>query len=369
MTTRCLVVSAVNFTEGGPLTILREFVTTASAVLPSNWTIVVFVHDRSLLEMTRPKVVEIPKAKGGWLYRLYVEWVQFAEYSRTLRPDVWLSLHDITPRVGRIRQAVYCHNPMPFYNLRLRDVWLDPRTLIYRAAYGLIYRLNIRRNYLVIVQQSWMRDAFRRWTGGQARIVVAHPSLDTSLIDSEIQPPGESTRTIFLYPALPRVFKNVELICRAVERLEKLQTWGGEVILTIEGNENRYARWLHRRFGALRTIRFAGRQSAQQMRELYGLASCLIFPSKLESWGLPITEAKRYRLPMLIANLPYARETVGNYDRVNFIDVDDDLDLSRKMLCFQCKQLQFGSAVDDPPAAPFASDWRGLLSLLTVDLD
>ena len=36
-----MVVSAVNFTEGGPLTVLREFVAAACETLPLEWNIVV----------------------------------------------------------------------------------------------------------------------------------------------------------------------------------------------------------------------------------------------------------------------------------------------------------------------------------------
>lgn len=366
---RCFVVSGVSFTEGGPLTILKEFVAAACEMLPPEWKIVVFAHDRRLLNMERPHVIEIPDAKKSYLRRLYVEWVEFAGYAKKLRPDIWVSLHDITPRVGTVRQIVYCHNPMPFYRLRLRDIWFEPRAILFRFFYGVVYRLGLRRNYAVVVQQSWLREEFKRWVGPETKIIVAQPTVQWPIVDGAKSRSETGSPVSFLYPALPRAFKNVELICRAVRQLEGLSAWRSEVFLTIEGRENRYARWLFRHFGNLRTLRFAGKQTAQEMRALYAIADCLIFPSLLETWGLPITEAKCLGMPMFVADLPYGHETVGSYDGVDFIDVKDCDALAAKMLAFQDHHHCFLRTTAIARASPFASDWRELLSLLMEGFD
>ncbi len=36
----------------------------------------------------------------------------------------------------------------------------------------------------------------------------------------------------------------------------------------------------------------------------------------METWGLPISEFKKYRKPIFAADLPYAHETVGDYENV-----------------------------------------------------
>ena len=108
-----------------------------------------------------------------------------------------------------------------------------------------------------------------------------------------------------------------------IEAVKLLQARGVrnfEVRLTIDGTENRYARWLKRRFGQLPNLRFLGLQSHDRMLEHYKEGNALLFPSRLETWGLPITEAKQHQLPMLVAEVPYAHETVGEYDLVSFFD-------------------------------------------------
>ena len=56
---------------------------------------------------------------------------------------------------------------------------------------------------------------------------------------------------------------------------------------------------------------------------------CLLFPSKVETWGLPISEAKAYKKPMFLANLPYAKEACGNYEKVSFFDENNASELAK----------------------------------------
>ena len=76
-------------------------------------------------------------------------------------------------------------------------------------------------------------------------------------------------------------------------------------------------------YGNLENIDFCGLLPLDEVYDYYQKSSCLIFPSKLETWGLPISEAKEFDLPMIVADLDYAHETVGIYDKVCFFDPDN----------------------------------------------
>lgn len=360
MTTRRLVVSGVNLVEGGPLSVLQRFLA-ACEKLPPEWQIVAFVHSRALVASTRIQLIEIPYTRGSWLRRLATEWFGFRRYAKELKPDLWVSLHDITPRIGAVRQVVYCHNPVPFFRLRPRDVWFEPPRFFFCLGYPFVYRLNIRRNAALIVQQSWLREAFRQWVGPETPIIVAYPA---GAAEAPMVERRRSSGATFLYPTLPRPFKNVELLCKAVEELERHNAWRSVLTLTLSGTENRYARWLRRRFGHLCTVTFIGRQTQEQMGQRYRESDCLLFPSRMETWGLPITEARQYGLPIFAADLPYAHETVGDYDQVEFIDLEDYMSLADKLLRFQEGSFTFRAARFEAPTGPFAHNWDELVALL-----
>jgi glycosyltransferase involved in cell wall biosynthesis len=68
-----------------------------------------------------------------------------------------------------------------------------------------------------------------------------------------------------------------------------------------------------------------------EVSEYYNKTDALLFPSTLETWGLPITEFKSYGRPIIVSNLPFALETIGEYERACFFDPLDVNDLAGKM--------------------------------------
>jgi glycosyltransferase involved in cell wall biosynthesis len=102
---------------------------------------------------------------------------------------------------------------------------------------------------------------------------------------------------------------------------------------------------------------------AEVMR-LYGEADCLIFPSKLETWGMPITEFKTTGKPILAANLPYAHETVANYDKAAFFDTEDVEELVQLMWKASVGEQVFQSVEQKPIAPPYSHDWKTLWNIL-----
>lgn len=367
MPARHLVVSAVNLTEGGPLTILIESLDAAAATLGPEWRITALVHDHSLVTNNRVKTVAFPNAKKRWANRIWTEWFGLRRLSRELNPDLWLSLHDMTPVVTAKRQAVYCHNTSPFYEPSFTEARFDPIFFAFNKLYMRLYAFFIRRNNAVIVQQSWLRDAFRA-RFGHLNIVVAHPS-NTPAIDSGV---GYQTRAIplrtptldrplrLLYPSLPRVFKNFEVLCEAWKLLPLETARLINLRLTFDGSEGRWARELADRYGDLPGITLLGRRNRAEMTTEYENCDLVLFPSRLESWGLPISEAKSFGKPLLVADLPYARETVGTYDAVNFVPPNDAGAWSDQFRSMATGVWTPGGHVATPPAQPFFSDWPSL---------
>jgi len=360
-----LVVSAVNFTEGGPLTILTECLDAAVEFLGEEWEVIALVHDAGLIKNPRVQTIAFPESKRSWGKRLLLEWFQFEALSQKLQPDLWFSLHDITPRVIARRQAVYCHNPSPFYRITLQEALLEPTFLLFNWFYKYLYRVNIHRNYAVVVQQNWIRSEFLRLYQ-LPNVIVAHPVQQGLLYKPQID--SQAEKIVFLYPSLPRVFKNIEILCLAAEQLSESVQARIEIRLTINGTENNYARNLVRRFGGVKALRFLGRQSREEMSIHYAQCAAVLFPSKLETWGLPISEAKAMSKALLVADLPYAYETVGTYSLVTFLPANDAEAWSRAIEAVAAGKWVHLGNVEQPLSYPYASNWPQLWALLIEDL-
>jgi glycosyltransferase involved in cell wall biosynthesis len=367
-TKKTMVITGVNLLDGGPLTVLIDCIKAASqCISKEEWQILVFVHKKGLVpEMEGITQLEVPCAKKSWLRRMYVEWCHFPKVASKLKPDVWLSLHDITPRIRARKMAVYCHNPSPFLPLKLGTVLIDPKLALFRLMYGALYALNIQRNDWVIVQQNWMADEFARRYKPRRMIVARPEPQSTTRVTSE--PSAGSSPFVFFYPAFPRSFKNFEQICEALALLEQDPAWRHEIWFTVAGNENKYIRKVFSRYEHLRSVRWLGLMPHPEVLARYGKAGCLIFPSTLETWGLPLSEAKASGLPILAVDLPYAHETVGDYDKVDFFPVDDSATLAAMMRTVAQGGSQ-GFLHQQPPVNSRhlqCQNWPQLLELLTA---
>lgn len=341
---KTLVISGVGMNEGGILTVLRDFTAAAERTLSSEWRIVVLAHKKELMNCARAEVMEYPTIKSSWFRRIGFELFTSRRLAKELGATVWFAMHDITPLVDTERQYVYCHNPTPFTRPTFRSLRFDRIFVIHSLLYRYIYSLNIKRNTKVFVQQKWIRERFLRDFGARD-VVVSRPAKNGKNAGGGVRAAAIRKPSLkrWIYPTFPRHFKNVEVVGLALELLEKNPEWSGEVVVTIDGSENTYAKWLCERFGHLRSLKLIGRQTAAQMARLYSAADGLIFPSKLETWGLPITESQERGLPLLVADLEYAYETVGHYDAVTFFDPNDPAALAKLLLDLSTGQARMGS--------------------------
>ncbi len=354
-----IVVSAINFTEGGPLTILNECLEYASTHLFHKYNVVALVHDESRFAYPNIRYISFPRSKKSWILRIYYEYFFFKKVSIELSPYLWLSLHDMTPNVNVDVQAVYCHNPSPFFRLSFVQAILDPKFALFNTFYEYLYLTNIRKNDYVIVQQEWLRKEFvSRFS--LDNVVVAYPAINKSEIGSVAT---KNPKFTFFYPAFPRVFKNFEVICKAAEILEKRGVQKVEFILTIAGSENRYSKYVGRN-NKSSLVKFIGLQKREAVYELYENSDCLIFPSKLETWGLPLTEYKASGKPILAADLPYAHETVGPYNKVKFFDPSDADALAELIVKVISGKVEYEAPIISLPVQPFVERWSDLFKVL-----
>jgi glycosyltransferase involved in cell wall biosynthesis len=362
-----VAVSATNLFLGGPLTVGRELVRalrSSERFARGDLRVIVFCHRRDLYAgiPAHPNLewIEKPHVRRNWLVRIFYEYVWFRLWSRRRDIDLWISLQDVTPNVRAAHRAVYCHNPAPFHRGPHR--WLlDPRFEVFRLVYGLFYRINLAKNDYAIVQQQWMRDELaRRYGRPTSKTIVAHPVHSSDAAPQTPQRvPNAPLR--LLYPVFPRSAKNHELLIDAMRQLRDLPI---ELTLTFTGDETRYARMIRRRADDAGNIRFTGFLSQTELQREYERTDALVFASTLETWGLPLSEFRRFGKPIFAADLPYARETLAGYPLSIFFDPNSAAALAQLL-----RTYSRGDALpyETPPeriAPPFAADWNALAATL-----
>ena len=359
----CIVISAVNLTEGGPLTILRQ---TLAAISRSNllqrYKVIALVHDRNLALYEHIDYLEFPKSKKRWIYRLYYEYFYFKKLSRQLNVFLWLSLHDMTPCVVAQHRVVYMHNTSPFYKWNWRNLMQSRNYVLFALFYKYVYRINIHKNTFLIVQQRWLRTAFAEmFKVDQDKIIVFPPPIQKNFSIDQIEHPVFT----FFFPSLARPFKNFEIIGEAVRLLHEEGIRSFKVVMTLDGRENSYAMWVYNKYSKYANIEFTGLLNHEQMAGYYASSDVLIFPSKLESWGLPISEFIPYDKPIIVADLQYAHETSMGSRRTAFFDPEDANRLAVLMKQALLGEYAFFTAVPfEEMEPPFVNDFEELFEIL-----
>ncbi len=331
-----IVLSGVNMVEGGILTIFRKLILELSK--RDDCDIVCLVNSEGLFDKsTNVNFIEYPEVKKSWARRIFFEYIQSWFLSKKIKPDVWVCLHDMTANTYKVkRKIVYCHNPSPFYKSNLNEFKLDKKFYLFTKFYKYLYKINIKKNNAVIVQQEWIKNSFNRWFGVD-NVYVSRPEISINPSSETINVIDENLVVNLLYPAVPRVFKNFDILIQAMSELKnsditkyentKLRLTFGEGFNSVGDDVIRKVKEL-----GLDNIIFTGFLTKEILNEEYKVDNTiLIFPSKLETWGLPLSEAKEHRVPVLSADLAYAHETLGNYSAVNFFDSDSSSDLLKKL--------------------------------------
>lgn len=362
-----IVVSAVNLVVGGTLTILRDCLQyLSSAAAEHNLRIIALVHKKDLAYYPGIEYIEIPWAKKTWINRLWCEYITMKKLSRQLAPvHLWVSLHDTTPNVIAEKRAVYCHNSFPFYKITRRDLIYNYKIVLFALFSKYIYKTNIRKNDYVIVQQNWFKQEFIRMFGlDPGKIIIAYPSRNEKIQIDRSSLVSQGTYT-FLFPSSANSHKNFELICQAADRLEKSGIRNFRVLLTVSGTENNYAKWLHKKYSRIRSIEFIGFQTRTALLDLYRQADCLLFPAKMETWGLPISEFATSGKPMLISDLPYAHTSAAGSVATAFFNPSDPEELQSQMRRLIQGDTGFLSSVPPVPTeGHHTRDWAELFDIL-----
>lgn len=368
MEKKTIVVSAVNLVEAGTLAIMRDCLQYLSSLAADGeYRVIAIVFDKDLAFYPHIEYIETQWPKKRWTNRLWYEYVSLKKISKQLSPVyLWFSLHDTSPSVTAERRAVYCHNSYSFYKWKLHDLLFAPKIALFAVFTKYIYKTNIHHNKYLVVQQEWFRDAMSTMFGiKKSNIIVAKPSkIESQFLASK----NQFDLFTFVFAGSPNSHKNFETICKAAELLEADGLSNFRVCITVKGTENKYAQWLFKQWGNLKTIDFIGYQKKEDLIVYYEKSHCLIFPSKVESWGLPISEYAAYNKLMILADLPYAHETAAGAKIVTYFNPDSALELANKMQMALNGELTF---FNDEPLLhyeePFATDWKKLFNILLKD--
>lgn len=85
----------------------------------------------------------------------------------------------------------------------------------------------------------------------------------------------------------------------------------------------------------------------------------MLFPSYIETFGLPLVEAASFGMPILAAEMDYAREVMGDYEGVKFLDHKDSKLWAENIIDLYNKRIKY-----TPYNIHYETSWKDFFELI-----
>lgn len=309
-----ILVVDIAASEGGALTILQDYYQKACEDTQNEYDF--FVGNVSLASCANVHVTRFPEVKAHLLNRIMFDFIWGKYKIKEKEPDMVISLQNTMVRGVKTPQTIYVHQPLPFQKMKSYSfIKRDEFELALRQhLLGRYIKYSCRHASQIVVQAEWLKKAIVEETGVPAeRIQVQPPKLS---IDKPGRDSDYSTGN-FIYPCSHVHYKNVECILKAASILKKEGILDFHVMLTIDGVDDA-------------CLTYIGRCEREKVLS-YMRSRVLIFPSYIETVGLPLLEAKILGTDILAADTDYAHEALGDYEKVYYFNPFDPGELAKMM--------------------------------------
>lgn len=310
---KAIVVNATALHQGGALSILKQFI---EAIPEDDQKWVIWIPENVIINSGKENVFLYPiknvKAlpKRFWWDAFGIKrWLR----EKNIEPVAAISLQNTGFRVGKcVPTFIYYHQSIPFYSYRWNPLNKRERTFwFYKNIYTFFVKLFLKKDTIVFVQLDFIKSGFIKKFGHSSKnIEVYSPNVVKLKLLSTNKANNSTNKIKLFYPATPHFYKNH----RVIEEALKLTSRKLELALTTDGEEQ---------ILGYSKIKHLGMQPYERVCELYLESDALVFPSYIETFGLPLLEAAMTGLPIIAADLPYSREVLNGYEGVRFVDHKD----------------------------------------------
>lgn len=303
--------------DGGAYSILQDFYHSVENKNDGNeWYFI--VSGPFLASKPNIHIIKKPELKTSKIKRLSFELFTGRRLINKINPDIYFSLQN-TPTFGiKAKQFVYLHQPLNFvlsqHKFRF-TVAHERRLAIYQRVFGRVINAMLKKSPAqVIVQTQWLKkELVQRKIKVSQNITVITPDVEIPAIYRVDQ-----LDRAFCYPASPIAYKNHKMIVEVVRRLVEAGITDFKFYLTISEKE-----LMDLGINNVPSqVICLGRIERNRVYSLL-TKSALVFASSIETFGLPLLEARTIGTKIFSTNIPPAKEALDGYINVVFFKPND----------------------------------------------
>ncbi|MEM4067920.1 MAG: glycosyltransferase [Candidatus Micrarchaeaceae archaeon] len=360
-----IIVNDVAASYGGALSILKQFLDELK-VNPKakdyNW--IVFVSNNLVNEYNSDHIKIKKVNTKAWLKRMWWDTFGIKKWLKRneIEPKLAISLMSVGFKFLDIPQIVYIHQPLPYGDFNYFK-WFEWKLHFYTWGIFKWMKWSIKKNSIIVVQTDWLKNAVQKKLGIK-NIHVIRPDAKVYEYNEKCQ--KKSLSGDLFYPATPDgSYKNHELLIHMLYELKKENYELGnkiKLIFTFKPNTDKLTKYYYKlavKLGVSTNIKWIGFLNKDQMLQNYLNCDAVVFPSKIESFGLPLIESASIGKKIFVLDKPYAKDVLKGYNGYEIIEDDPVLWAKKIVEFYSSEQL-----VSFDKLTTFQGEWDKMIDLI-----
>jgi hypothetical protein len=310
---RVIIINAISARYGGQKTVLDHFFSYAQ--MDSRVNYVFFVNEDVELPCVKNyKNIRVIKVSNrNFISRLKWDlfglnkWVK----KHLNKIDYAISLQNTGFYLKNVKKGVLIHNMLPFISKNWSFFKKDERRFWFlRNFYRIYQKIFISKRFDIFVQTDLMLETIKNEFKKNDIYILKHDFGNVCILKYELKPKLKPVS--YFYPADDYKYKNHKMIVDAVVFLIKKNIQPNiNIIFTLDKNS-----WVYDyvcKHNVQDYFDFRGRLDHSLVLREYK-NSILIFPSEIESLGLPLIEAKKQNAKIIAFAHPFNIELLEDYE-------------------------------------------------------
>lgn len=318
-----IIINSTAATTGGALTVLRQLLENTPDYLQLIVFVSVSIDDLPIL--AHVKYIN-PNAKSGFK-RLYWDNFGLNKWCKdnNVKPDLIISMQNTGVKIdGAVKQLIYYHQPVPLFEYKWSLFKKSERNLwFYKHIYPFFVKQHVNKNTIFVVQFEWIRRRLAELLSIDQKIINTVNPTASEINDTMVSSIDLAGKFNVFYPASLFNYKNHLEIVNALNYLKRngKNLDNLKIYFTLEKSCALDLISIIHEHGLDGCFEFVGSLGFEQVLQYYKSCDLIVFPSYLESFGLPLVEAAKFGKKILAADLDYAREVLSGYNGVTYLPI------------------------------------------------
>jgi len=322
-------------TEGGALTILRQFLNGIQKYSQKDFVYYVFCSLPELKKFENENIKIINVKAKKWLDRIKWDFWGLKKRSKknNIKPSLIISFQNTGIKCfNNVFQIIYFHQSLSVYSEPRWNIFNKEERIywFYQNIYPLFIKISLPKKFLIVIQtQEMKRKVKKKFNLNDDRTTVIPPSfenIDIKLIKSIN---FNDNKFHIFYPASTALYKNHEIIIKALKYIKDKEPnifIDLKIHFTFKNDNNRNKQLINlmKSLGVEEVVSLEGKLNYEKVLQFYKSVDLVVFPSYIETFGLPLIEVAEFGLPLLVSDLDFSREIISEYKGAQFLDYKDE---------------------------------------------